>query len=654
MFLQVAVEGVPKPLIYQISEDGSSEQYLIGSFVEVPIQKRISDGIIIAIAEKPDFDVKSIIGKPVKVYNAAQIPVLRAIADYYCQDFFTVSSSLAPPVLRWKGIKRTHKKQSSHTSSEPFAYSLRGSILTLQQKDALAKILESSASKVLLRGETGSGKTELYIELVKHALENGQGVLILIPEIALSPQIAKRFCDAISREHVAILHSDLKKSERYLEWVKVLYGEKTVVIGTRSSIMAPVRNLKYIIIDEEHDRSYKQNESAFRYHACSVAEIRADLEGARLLLGSATPRIETYFLAKNSKNWAYVYLPPFSSRYSQVFVDIIDIKKSGKATKSLTFPAITAINQALLNKEQVIVFYNRVGYCWSLYCSKCGYSSHCPNCAVSLRVIKARNKQYCSICGFSKEIDKRCPLCGAPLLYLGSGTEQIYEEITKLFPTARVIRLDKESVSNYKELFQVLDDFSEGKIDILVSTQLVSKGHNFKNLTLVVAANPDIGRNIPDFRSSEYFIQLFTQLAGRLGRWEKPGRMVIQTNFPNDPVYSFLKTRDIEAFYNQELLSREKYELPPFKALVRFLSTSKKSVLSAMKDLEKLKDLIGKEQGCEILGPSPCYYNKLKGAYRAHMLVKFKSKEFIPLKLQEINKEIPKSIIYDIEPFELI
>ncbi|MCX7952834.1 MAG: primosomal protein N' [Deltaproteobacteria bacterium] len=673
MFFKIAVKGIDTPLTYEISTAAlKNPAELLGCFVQVPLKNTQSLGFVCSFDEKPSFKVKGARGLPLKLFTELETDVIKQIAEFYAVDVFTVASNLSPPVLNWNGILSFKKYLSSSieqqksilscyenwcTLSENHGVQIKPPVqLTNDQRQVLDGIIQSASQEILLRGETGSGKTEIYIHLALRAIEEQKGVLVLVPEIALTPEMVKRFSNHIPNEQLAVLHSKLTKTQRFYEWINILCGLKSVVIGTRSAVLAPVKNLKYIIVDEENDKSYKQNDSSFRYLAHEIVKLRKDLSNCKVVYGSATPRVETFYRA-TTREIGHFFLKPFSERFSEVTINVLDQKKSLKATPSLLKESVKAIEETLRKKEQTILFYNRVGYCWSLYCSNCGMVAECPNCSLAMRVIKKIEKVYCSICGFTKPLSLTCPACGNKMLFLGGGTEKLEDEVKKLFPWAVVKRLDKQAMPKFSEVNETLSEFSQGNIDILVSTQLITKGHNFDNLTLIVVANPDIAINIPNFRQNEHFFQMLHQLAGRLGRKNKPGRMIVQTHFPENMVYEFIKSRSYELFATHELSFRLKNKYPPFAYLTRLISTSKKSLNAALERLENFKVKLRENFSLDgqMFGPSPCHFEKLKSAYRAHMILKtFNTAERTNLIsfIKEANKN--RDIIIDIDPIELV
>lgn len=670
VFFSVAVKGLPDLLTYDASDLGLNPEELPGCFVTVPLRSRFVSGLLVDQVEQPDFSVKKALYPPLKIFKSKTVDVIKKLVQIYPVDLFTVASSLAPPILAWQGLsslKRIFQQNKGRCESFDAIVSdfiakrrlearecVPPKPLTTAQEAVLNSLLELPQSTYLLRGETGSGKTEIYIHLAVESIKNGHGVLILVPEISLTPQMVDRFSAHIPSDKLAVLHSGLTRSERAFEWMSVLSGQKTVVIGTRSAVLAPVQNLKWIIVDEEHDKNFRQNESVFRYDAVRIARLRSEVEGCSLLLGSATPRVETFYLALTGKMKSY-YLPPFSSAHSKLQVEVVNMVRAPKASPNLSKRAMAEIQSALDQGKQAIIFYNRVGYCGSLYCSYCGKIKECPNCALALRVIKRREIQYCSVCGHSERIDMVCKICKRNLVFLGAGTERIFEEVSSLFPHASLERLDKETHTNSSDVFKTLNRFSRGEIQILVSTQMITKGHDFKNLSVVVAANPDIGRNIPDFRQFENSYQILHQLAGRAGRGDEPGKLIIQTRFPGDAVFDLIKRKDYETFAKIELENRRMNRYPPFAALLRVLCTSDTSLKDAIEYLQDLKARLSHQQfPAVIFGPSECYFNRLKKAFRAHMLFKFDSEQAMQDSLGYLKTcDTDRRLIFEVDPIEL-
>ena len=427
------------------------------------------------------------------------------------------------------------------------------------------------ASAFLLHGVTGSGKTEIYLQAIAHALEQGKGAIVLVPEISLTPQTVERFKARFSngplRTLVAVLHSHLSGGERHDEWHKIRQGRARIVIGARSAIFAPVHPLGLIIVDEEHEHSYKQEESP-RYHARDVAVVRGQMEGAVVVLGSATPSMESFHNAKRGKYELLDLTLRVDDRKMPV-VRVVDMRAEGRKQKGLPIFSTQlkeAITQRLERKEQTILFLNRRGYSTSLQCPDCGYVAECPNCSVSLTFHRRAGILLCHICGHSAKAPSACPepKCGkSGIRYSGLGTERVEDTLAKLFPHARITRMDSDTLKKKDDFRRILGDFRTGKIDILVGTQMIAKGLHFPNVTLVGIIHADLSLHIPDFRAGERTFQLITQVAGRAGRGDVEGEVFVQAFTPFHPAIQYARRHDFVGFYDQEIAFREQLKYPP-------------------------------------------------------------------------------------------
>jgi len=430
----------------------------------------------------------------------------------------------------------------------------------------------TSSNTFLLHGVTGSGKTEVYLQAIAHALEQGKGAIVLVPEIALTPQTVERFKARFSsgklQTLVAVLHSHLSSGERHDEWHKIRQGRARIVIGARSAIFAPVDPLGLIIVDEEHEHTYKQEESP-RYHARDVAIMRGQMEGAPVVLGSATPSLETYFNCRKGK-FTLLELPERVDDQKMPVVRVVDMRQAargGKGTPLFSPQLKEAITQRLERGEQTILFLNRRGYSTSLQCPKCGHVCGCPNCSISLTYHRLEQKLACHICGHSEKVPAVCPndKCkNLAIRFAGTGTQKVEETLAKLFPNARTKRMDADTMKRKDDYRNILGDFRVGKIDILVGTQMIAKGLHFPNVTLVGIIFADLALHQPDFRAGERTFQLLTQVAGRAGRGDIEGEVVVQAFTPFHPAIQFARRHDFNGFYDQETEFREQLKYPPF------------------------------------------------------------------------------------------
>jgi primosomal protein N' (replication factor Y) (superfamily II helicase) len=449
-------------------------------------------------------------------------------------------------------------------------------VLNSAQAKALGEITkamnnESSPHTFLLHGVTGSGKTEIYLQALAHALEQGKGAIVLVPEISLTPQTVERFKARFSsgklQTLVAVLHSHLSAGERHDEWHKIRQGRARIVIGARSAIFAPVEPLGLIIVDEEHETSYKQEEAP-RYHARDVAIMRGQMENAVVVLGSATPSLESFYNCKRGK-FSLLELPERVDNQKMPHVRVVDMRQAAHKEKGtpLFSPQLKeAINQRLDKGEQTILFLNRRGYSTSLQCPKCGYVCNCPNCSLALTFHRQEQKLACHICGHVEKVPLVCPneKCKNPAIrFSGTGTQKVEETLAKLFPKARIKRMDADTMKRKDDYRKVLGDFRAGKIDILVGTQMIAKGLHFPNVTLVGIIYADLALHQPDFRAGERTFQLLTQVAGRAGRGDVEGEVFVQAFAPFHPAIQYARRHDFNGFYEQEIEFREQLKYPP-------------------------------------------------------------------------------------------
>ena len=438
-------------------------------------------------------------------------------------------------------------------------------------EDDSSRITHHASHTFLLHGVTGSGKTEIYLQAIAHALEQGKGAIVLVPEIALTPQTVERFKARFSsgklQTLVAVLHSHLSAGERHDEWHKIRQGRARIVIGARSAIFAPVEPLGLIIVDEEHEHTYKQEEAP-RYHARDVAVMRGQMENAVVVLGSATPSMESYSNCKKGK-FTLLDLPERVDDQKLPLVRVVDMRQAMHKEKGppLFSPQLKeAITQRLERGEQTILFLNRRGYSTSLQCPKCGYVAECPNCSVSLTYHRSEQKLACHICGHNERVPNVCPepKCKNPAIrFAGTGTQKVEEVLAKLFPQARVKRMDADTMKRKDDYRNVLGDFRTGKIDILVGTQMIAKGLHFPNVTLVGIIYADSALHQPDFRAGERTFQLLTQVAGRAGRGDVEGEVFVQAFTPFHPAIQYARRHDFVGFYEQEIEFREQLQYPP-------------------------------------------------------------------------------------------
>lgn len=539
--------------------------------------------------------------------------------------------------------------------------------LTSAQTGALRSIEKRLSEKVfatlLLHGVTGSGKTEVYIRAMQAALDGNRGAMMLVPEIALTPILSRRL-----RAHfggrIAIFHSSLSKGERFDEWSRLRSGEARVVLGTRSAVFAPVRNLGVIIIDEEQDASYRQEESPF-YHARDTAIVRAQKELAVIVLGSATPSLESFHNAQAGK-YEYLLLPERVANRPLARAEMIDMREVfARRKKPAVFSdeLLNEIHHTNERREQSIILLNRRGYSSFILCRACGESINCPNCDVTLTYHQSDRILICHYCNHHQRAPSQCPACASKYIYyVGEGTEQVEELLRKRFPTLRIGRIDRDTKARRHQFEKTLLDFAKGELDLLVGTQMLAKGHDFPNVTLVGVVSVDAGLALPDFRAAERTFQLITQVAGRAGRGDLPGRVLIQTYHPHHYALRHACAQDYRGFYDEEIRHRRNHGYPPFVALALLL-VRHKDAARANASAHQLRTALVEANGehaCRILGPAPAPFARLRGEHRVQLLIKSRSRKqmraVIDSALQQLEKagQDLRSVTLEIDPVSMM
>jgi primosomal protein N' (replication factor Y) len=517
----------------------------------------------------------------------------------------------------------------------------------------------------LLHGVTGSGKTEVYLRSVQDTLARGKTAIVLVPEIALTLWIGRQ-CRAwfgARFEGVAVLHSALSDVERAREWWRVRNGHARVVVGTRSAIFAPLENLGLVIVDEEQESSYKQEETP-RYHGRDVAIMRAKMENAAALLGSATPSLETYHHAVNGK-YELLSMEKRVENRSLAAVEIVDLREDFKQTHQ-TSPISKALHvgmaECLEFKTQALVLINRRGYSWSVLCRSCGASVQCANCSISMTYHKSRNRLECHYCGSIQAVPKACPKCDSKYVYFfGEGSEHLEERLRKEFPGARIARLDRDTARTKQQYQETLGAFAGGVLDILVGTQMLAKGHDFQRVTLVGVVSADASLSLPDFRAAERTFQLLTQVAGRAGRGELPGRVLIQTYYPEHYAIQDAVRQDYLSFYEREIQFRRMMSYPPFTSLANVIVRDA-NLEKAIQWSRKLSEYFSPydNKGMRVLGPASAPLARLKKEHRYQFLLKAPKKSLITKVLAGAlafcdTNEIPRTaVLVDMDPLTLL
>ena len=530
-----------------------------------------------------------------------------------------------------------------------------------QARDAVVSAIGSHQPPFLLQGITGSGKTEVYLQIIQGALDKGKTAILLVPEISLTPQMTERFIARFG-EKVAILHSGLSNGEKYDEWRKVERGDAQVVVGARSAIFAPLKNLGVMIIDEEHEATYKQDSNP-RYHAREVAILRAQYNQAALVLGSATPSLESRARAGKGV-YQHLRLTQRANPLASIpEVQVIDFRDyiGQNETSNFTPLLLEAIQDRLDKKEQVVLMLNRRGYSSFVMCRECGTVDTCPNCDISLTLHMDTKTMNCHYCGFSKDIPQSCPNCKRrSIRYYGTGTQKAYDELAELFPQTRILRMDVDTTRKKGSHQALLDQFGRGEADILLGTQMIAKGLDFPNVTLVGVLNADTALNLPDFRSSERTFQLLTQVAGRAGRAEKAGQVLIQSYNPQHYAIRFAKDQDYEGFYAYEMGIRRQLGYPPYYFTIGITLSHKKEEEVVKRAYEVMNILrSGLSETSNILGPTPKPIARTHNLYHYQILIKYRLEDELGPTLNQVlaltqereNSELRLSIDHEPQQF---
>jgi primosomal protein N' (replication factor Y) len=568
--------------------------------------------------------------------------------------------------LEQKGLVEVREVEVRRAPRGGFGAEARDVVLTPEQEKALALILQSIDNRdlgpVLLYGVTASGKTEVYMRAIAHVLDKGGQCIVLVPEISLTAQVIDLFRSRFG-DRVAILHSALSPGERFDEWRRVQSGQADIVVGPRSAVFAPCRNLGLIIIDEEHETSYKQ-ESTPRYHARRVARWRARLSGAALVLGSATPSVESFYQAQQGR----YLLAQMSQRVEErplAQVEIVDLREEERSQRRgpLSQRLIEVMRERLQRREQTILFLNRRGFSTFIMCHECGTTLLCPNCEVSLVLHLESWEVRCHHCDLRGPAPNVCPQCqGTRLGYLGYGTERVVEFVQDALPGARILRMDRDTTGRKDAHAELLGQFQRHEADVLVGTQMIAKGLDFPNVTLVGVIAADVSLNIPEFRAAERTFQLLTQVSGRAGRGDKPGLVLVQTYSPGHYAIQAAQEQDFERFYRQEIEYRQELQYPPFSVLANLVVTHEDEE-TAQQHAERIANTLRASflqlnvRG-SVLGPAPAPLARLRGAYRWHLLVKAAApgqmQKLLARTLRQLPPEMRPSLTVDVDPVNMM
>lgn len=541
-------------------------------------------------------------------------------------------------------------------------FELQGEQQTVYEK--ISKIKDAK-NPILIHGVTASGKTEVYFKLIQDTINLGKNVLFLAPEIALASQLTKRLARKFGIEDIAIWHSSISEGERYDVWQKLYRNEIKILAGARSAVFAPLKNIGLIIIDEEHESAYKQTSPAPRYDARLVAEKLAEFHNAKLILGSATPDITSYYRAVNSNTLFEMIKRYNNAPLAKTFVINMQTHMQAAYRGVISKPLQNEIKETLAKKQQVIILINRRGFSTYTQCQSCGHVIECPNCAIPMIWHTAESRLRCHYCNQTMSFPDECPECGSDALHnSGTGTQKIEMYLKELFKDANIVRMDSDSLIRKNEHIKILNSFQKGEIDILVGTQMIAKGLDNPNVTLVGVISADASFNLPDFRASERGFQLLTQVAGRVGRGEFTGNVLFQTYNPDFYALQTAREQNYKQFFDTEIVAREEFEYPPFSKIIRFVLSAEnqfraeKASQEIALRLNTMVDKFGISEKLEVLGPTMCVFERLNGLYRFQILVKNRMQEkghdFISRFLHQIV--LPKDIklTVDVDPIDIL
>lgn len=695
----IAEVALPLPMdntFYYVYPSNQPHADALGCKVSVSFGRKLLTGIIVRLHNEEDLKDKPELLKTIdKVYSSdgritdEMFELSRWMADYYCCSLGEALSCAYPVKLhRKKSIqdKCAHDEIMEKTSTKKITLSTDQESAFNEVSDAIVK---KENKTFLLYGVTGSGKTEVYLKLFRQVLDAGGSGIFLLPEISLTPQFVKRACEYLPGE-VVLWHSRLTKKERDRAWQELALGKKRIVLGVRSAVFAPLKDIKLIVIDEEQEDTYKQDKKPM-YHTREVAKKRAKYHNAAVLLGSATPDMVSYYKAQKGEYKLLTLTKRFSD-VSMPDINLIDLRSGGvgRPQALISKELEAAISRALARREQIILFLNRRGFAPNCFCPECNWRAKCPRCSISLvqhEKWSAKNRPYhmpesddgsaqlfsqkikpegstgqlrCHLCGYFSGIPKVCPDCSsARLVLFGLGTQKLEKELRRLFPEARMFRMDYDTTKERDIHSKIYNDFLNEKFDILFGTQMISKGFDFPRVTLVGIVDADMLMHLPDFRAAEKTFRMIVQVAGRAGRKELTGRVLVQTYSPEHFVMQMAKSHDYSKFYNEDIKSREMFAYPPFTSLINVIMHGKKEeeVSKAIAELAGGAESVIKNKGLgdSISGPSPAVRPLVKHMYRYQMVIKIReqnkvmwSKYFKSIKLKSNLR-----IAVDIDPQSL-
>ena len=655
---EIRTRGREEIFSYLVPEELQSK-IQVGLIVNIPFGSRTIRGVVaeiskskIQISNKSQNPKSKYQLKGIKSLNSSfiipdsYIKIAKWIAEYYLCSLGEAIELFLPPNIKNPREAKSYKLKAKslnlkklNTEQEKIFYALKQKLNIKKKKPAL------------IFGVTGSGKTEVYIKLAKEAIKLGKQVIVLVPEIVLTPQTVERFEEVFNQE-VCLMHSGLSQSEKFNCYDQFYNGKKSIIVGPRSALLIPTKKLGLIIVDEEQEESYKQEQNP-RYNAVDLAEVVAEKTNALLVLGTATPRIETFYKAKEG----IFDLFEIKSRYQKLILppaEVVDLKQeiqSGNLSP-ISEKLSLEITRVLKNKKQVLLFLNRRGASTYVSCRDCGDVINCPNCGIPLIYHIGDNTGLrCHHCDFKTQVPKKCPNCQSfRIKYFGAGVEKIEQEIIKLFPKARVVRIDAEILDRKDKYEKFYQDFKNHKFDIVIGTQILAKGLDIPGIDLVGVISADVGLHMPYFRASEKTFRIITQVSGRSGRTHNVGKTIIQTYWPNSRAIRSASQHDYEQFYQEEIEHRKELGYPPFSHIIRVVSehenqkTAQENIEKLSNDLEKLN--------LDFIGPGLCFFARLRGRWRYHIIIKLKFKDQ-RLKLRNVYLNHP-ALVWDVDAYDML
>ncbi len=612
-----ATRSLDRPFTYRVPA-ALAGQVVAGSLVEVPFRNQALTGVVLELTTDPGCEpdrvrdiVRLLESEP--FFGRNMLTLVDWMVAYYGSTWRDTLFCVVPgPVLA--SVQRPGKPRGPRKRTVPQGIAYPAPPLLPEQRAAVEAI--APGQKVLLHGVTGSGKTEVYLHAVEAVLAQGRQAIVMVPEVALTPQAVERYRGRLG-DQVGVLHSGLTAAERREEWWKLRRGELSVALGTRSAVFAPLENLGLLILDEEHDHSYKQDQTP-RYHARQVAARRAAQTGAAVVVGSATPSLESFYLAQTG----YYKLVELSARVTgrqPPPVELVDMRQ--RPRQMLSHPLVERMRATVARGEQVVLLLNRRGFSNYLQCGLCGHVHKCQDCSISLTYHRAAQQLRCHYCGHVARPPDTCQACAsAELSYRGGGTEKLESELARVLPGVEIARMDRDTTGSAGGHAEILGRFARKEAMVLLGTQMVAKGLDFPDVTLVGVINADGGLNLPDFRSAERTFQLITQVAGRAGRGALEGQVLVQTLDPDNPCLQAAARHDYAGFYEQELALRRQVGYPPFCRLARLVVTGTDEAAVEAEALAVTRLLERRVTGVEWLGPAPCPLEKVRGRWRWHLL----------------------------------